>query len=102
MQSKRPDLLQSVFVSSPRFGRTALQQDQALSPGANALQSVNDLAAQSCNFRFGTLDLFEWDLDLRRALEPGRHWQILRAQELRVEQLGLVTRTEIAQHGDDG
>ena len=40
MQSQRADLLQPVSLSSPQFGRTVLQQDQALSPGRNALRQA--------------------------------------------------------------
>jgi transposase len=39
-QSQRADLLQPVSVSSPQFGREVLQQDQALSPGRNALRQA--------------------------------------------------------------
>ena len=34
--------------------------------------------------------------------EPGWHRQVLRAQELRVEQLGLVAGAEVGEHRDDG
>jgi len=40
MQSQRADLLQPISVSSPQFGREVLQQDQALSPGRNALRQA--------------------------------------------------------------
>jgi transposase len=40
MQSPRADLLQPISVSSPQFGRAVLQQDQALSPGCNALRQA--------------------------------------------------------------
>ena len=40
MQSQRADLLQPVSLSCPQFGRTVLQQDQALSPRGNALRQA--------------------------------------------------------------
>jgi len=40
MQSQRADLLQPISLSSPQFGREVLQQDQALSPGRNALRQA--------------------------------------------------------------
>ena len=41
-------------------------------------------------------------LDARGLFQPLRHRQVLRFEELRVEQLGLVARAVVAEHGDDG
>src|SRR5664280_40615 len=41
-------------------------------------------------------------LDIRFVLEPGRHRQILRAQEVRVEQFRPIARADVAQHRHDG
>src|SRR5262252_10493335 len=46
--------------------------------------------------------LHKRDGDVRSPLEPRRHRQFLRAQELRIEQLGLITRAVVAKDGDDG
>src|SRR5690242_7881875 len=49
------------------------------------------------------LNLFEDDRQAAAPpLEPGRHRQVFRAQEGRVEEAGLVARPEIAEHGHDG
>src|ERR1043166_5806767 len=44
----------------------------------------------------------ERSFDVGAALEPRRHREVLRAQELRVEQLRLITRAVIGENGDDG
>ena len=41
-------------------------------------------------------------VDVRLALQPCRHRQLLGAQEFRIEQLGLVARAVVGEHGDDG
>src|SRR3954470_19007278 len=47
-------------------------------------------------------ELLERNFDVRVLLEPARHRQFLRAQEFRIEQLGLVARAGIGEHRDDG
>src|ERR1700678_1935864 len=43
----------------------------------------------------------EWHLESRPALQPGGYRQSLRAQELWIEQLGLVARAVVGEHGND-
>src|SRR5215470_7768937 len=38
----------------------------------------------------------------RSAFQPRRHRQVLAAQEFRVEQLGLIARAVVGEHGHDG
>src|SRR5689334_16474356 len=51
---------------------------------------------------FATSHLLERKVDLGALLQPLRHGQLLRAHEARIEQLGLIAITGIAEDGDDG
>src|SRR3954470_12708555 len=46
--------------------------------------------------------LFERDFNVRFLFQPLGHRQLLRTQEFRIEQLGLVARSAVGEHRDDG
>ena len=80
----------------------ALVDGRARAPCSRAGRHRRGRAARSCAQRLRRRSTNIFGSGAALGDEPVRHRQVLRPQELRIEQLGLVARAVVAEHRDDG